>query len=70
MIVSIDAIFGLCRKKSVGKRVQGPLSRKMVFEPQNEVNAFVSSHSHSCDSSLQVCTNNFLNYAVMDLLCL
>ena len=53
--MSIDAIFGLCRKKSAGKSVQGPLSGKMVFEPQDEVNAFVSSHSQSRNSSSQVC---------------
>ncbi|XP_065899662.1 uncharacterized protein [Dysidea avara] len=58
--VSIDAIFGLCRKKSAGKSVQGPLSGKMVFEPQDEVNAFVSSHSQSRNSSSQGLCNNFL----------
>ncbi|XP_065906278.1 uncharacterized protein [Dysidea avara] len=58
--VSIDAIFGLCRKKSAGKSVQGPLSGKMVFEFQDEVNAFVSSHSQSRNSSSQGLCNNFL----------
>jgi len=46
MIVSVDAIFGLCRKKSAGNSVRTPLSETTVFEPQDAVNAFVASQGH------------------------
>ena len=51
MIVSVDAIFGLCRKKSAGKSVRTPLSGTTVFEPQDAVNAFVASQDHSSQST-------------------
>lgn len=54
MIVSVDAIFGLCRKKSAGRSVRGPLSGTMVFESQDAVNAFVASQSRSQDASSEV----------------
>ena len=41
--VSIDAIFGLCRKRSAGKSIRGPLSGTAVFESQDEVNHFVNT---------------------------
>ena len=54
VIVSMDAIFGLGRKKSAGRSVRGPLSGTTVFESQDAVNAFVASQSRSQDSSSEV----------------
>jgi len=55
LIVSIDAIFGLCRKKSAGNSVRGPLSGTAVFESQHEVNSFVDLQGHSEHSQSGVC---------------
>ena len=45
MIISVDALFGLCRKKSAGSSVHGPLSGTIIFEDQNKVNSFMESNS-------------------------
>lgn len=55
LIVSVDAIFGLCRKKTAGKSVRGPLSGTAVFEAQEEVNFFVSSQNNLRTVKSQVC---------------
>ena len=55
LIVSVDAIFGLCRKKSAGESVRGPLSGTAVFEVQDEVNSFVNSQSHLRNVNFEVC---------------
>ena len=54
LVVSMDAIFGLCRKKSAGKSVYGPLSGTTVFENQTEVDLFVNSQSNSERSHSEV----------------
>ncbi|XP_065893500.1 uncharacterized protein [Dysidea avara] len=56
LIVSVDAIFGLCRKKSAGRSVRTQLSGTTVFEPQDEVNAFVASQGHH-NASTENCSN-------------
>ena len=37
VIESMDALFGLCRKKSAGKSVLKPLSGTLMFADQNAV---------------------------------
>ena len=54
--MSVDAIFGLCRKKSAGNSVRGPLSGMSVFESQDEVNTFIDLQGHSIHSQSEVYT--------------
>ena len=42
--MSIDANFGLCRKKSAGTSVHEPLSGTTMFYNQNDVNQFISNY--------------------------
>ena len=53
--ISIDAIFGLCRKRSAGKSIQGPLSGTTVFESQDEVNHFVNTQRNLQNANFEVC---------------
>ena len=45
MIVSIDAIFGLPRKKSAGESVRAPLHGHLFFHDQTVVDEYVESAS-------------------------
>ena len=54
LIVSVDALFGLCRKKSAGSSVHGPLSGTTVFENQDAVNSFVQSENSSRNTYSEV----------------
>ena len=47
LIISIDALFGLCRKKSAGSSVHGPLSGTVIFDSQQDVNSYMESESCS-----------------------
>jgi len=51
VIVSVDAIFGLCQKKSAGNSLCDPLSGTTVFGPQEVVNSFVASQDLFRDAS-------------------
>ena len=42
--MSIDALFGLCRKKSAGSSVRDPLQQGTFFECQSDVDAFVAKY--------------------------
>ena len=42
--LSLDANFGLCRKKSAGNSVRSPLHSKSLFLDQLEVNEFVNNY--------------------------
>ena len=53
--VSIDAIFGLCWKRSAGKSIRGPLSGTAVFESQDEVNHFVNTQRNLQNANFEVC---------------
>ncbi len=44
VIESVDALFGLCRKKSAGKSVREPLSGTLMFANQKVVDEFVSNY--------------------------
>lgn len=57
--MSVDAVFGLCRKKSAGNSVRGPLSGMTIFESQDEVNTFINSQSHSKCSQSEVCMYSY-----------
>ena len=46
-IVSLDALFGLCRKKSSGTSHRPPLFSSIFFEDQDSVDAHVTSYSIS-----------------------
>lgn len=52
--MSVDAVFGLCRKKSAGSSVRGPLSGTSIFESQDEVNNFVDLQGHTKRSQSEV----------------
>ena len=45
VIESMDALFGLCRKKSAGKSVRKPLSGTLMFADQNAVDEFVLDYA-------------------------
>lgn len=45
MIVSMDALFGLPRKKSAGVSLRQPLHGMLFFEGQDEVDTFVEAAS-------------------------
>ena len=45
LTLSIDANFGLCRKRSAGKSVSGPRTKNKMFIDQTEVDSFVQSYS-------------------------
>ena len=45
MIVSMDALFGLPRKKSAGTSLRQPLHGMLFFEDQDEVDTFVEAAS-------------------------
>ena len=42
--VSMDALFGLCRKRSAGVSVRKPLFEGVFFEDQAEVDSFVANY--------------------------
>lgn len=44
MIFSIDANFGLCRKKKAGKSCHPPLHENIMFLDQLEVDSFVQQY--------------------------
>lgn len=46
-IVSADAVFGLCRKKSSGVSVRPPLFSGLFFESQSDVDQFVDNYDPS-----------------------
>ena len=58
--MSVDAVFGLCRKKSAGNSVRGPLSGMSVFESQDEVNTFIDLQGHSRHSQSEVYTCTYI----------
>ena len=43
-MISIDAIFGLPRKKSAGRSFRPPLHGTLFFENQDEVDRFVEAN--------------------------
>ena len=45
--MSMDAFFGLCRKKSAGVSVRPPLFSHTFFEDQGRVNEFVTTYDSS-----------------------
>ena len=53
MTLSIDANFGLCRKKATGSSIHKPLSGTTMFFNQNNVNDFIADYgSPSVTSSV------------------
>ncbi len=52
--VSVDANFGLCRKKAAGASVRGPLSGQGMFLDQGRVDEFVSTYSCKKTGGVQV----------------
>ena len=45
--MSMDALFGLCRKKSAGVSVRPPLFSNTFFEDQGRVDEFVTAYDTS-----------------------
>lgn len=43
MIVSLDAIFGLPRKKAAGKSVRQPLHGDLFFADQSQIDEYVDN---------------------------
>ena len=52
--LSMDANFGLCRRKGAGKSVHPPLSGTEIFFEQSEVDNFVANYQSQVSSSTQV----------------
>ncbi|KAI8515552.1 hypothetical protein Bbelb_063650, partial [Branchiostoma belcheri] len=57
MIVSLDANFGLVRKRSSGRSSAGPLHQSRYFLPEDDVKEFMSTYSE--DSKPDEDCNNF-----------
>ena len=51
MTLSIDANFGLCRKKAAGNSVHEPLSGTMMFFDQDDVDHFIADYGSSLGTS-------------------
>ena len=45
--MSMDALFGLCRKKSAGVSVRPPLFSRTFFEDQERVDEFITNYDSS-----------------------
>lgn len=52
--MSLDAIFGLCRKKSSGVSVRPPLNQGKFFEDQQTVDNFVAAYPSQSNVPVQV----------------
>ncbi len=50
-VVSMDALFGLPRKRSAGTSHREPLSENLYFQPQNEVDEFLQKQSSEPNTS-------------------
>ena len=57
LTLSVDANFGLCRKKAAGTSVHDPLSKTAMFFDQNEVNQFVDNYSGAKSEAPSVSIN-------------
>ena len=44
VVESMDALFGLCRKKSAGSSIREPLNGTLFFLKQDDVDKFVSEY--------------------------
>ena len=49
----MDALFGLCRKKSAGISVRSPLQEGVFFECQSDIDKFVEMYPY-CKSDSTV----------------
>ena len=61
LTISVDALFGLCRKKAAGSSVHDPLNGTVVFEDQYEVDQFIDSYHckpENIDTNV-ICYYNF-----------
>ena len=54
-IISMDANFGLRRKKTSGMSERPPLNKERFFEDQVQVDKFVQSYKSGSSSSKSVC---------------
>lgn len=64
--LSLDANFGLCRKKSARNSVRSPLHSKSLFLDQSEVNEFVNNYGSLQTTNTQVivpCTYTAAHYS-------
>lgn len=52
LFYSIDALFGLCRKKAAGCSVRPPLHSQVFFELQDEVQSYIGSYRYEILESL------------------
>ena len=59
VIVSIDGIFGLPRKKAAGESVRPPLHGQLFFHDQNMVDEYVGSAAKVNST----CTSNKVTFA-------
>ncbi len=59
-IVSLDGVFGLCRKKSAGKSARPPLLSGVFFHDQEIVDKHVSGYDEASHVADKVCANRRL----------
>ena len=52
--ISLDALFGLCRKKAAGSSVRGPLNAGIIFDDQSQVNTFIDNYKPKKDATEKV----------------
>ena len=63
MFLSVDACFGLPRKKTSGASYRSPLSENMFFHKQKNVDSFMSAYPSSK-------TEPVVRYLFLDGICL
>ena len=63
--ISLDAVFGLCRKVSAGKSIHPPLSGTLIFEDQSQVDNFVDSYNpkeKSLETNVSIWLSHIYSY--------
>ena len=68
-MVSMDALFGLCRKRSAGVSEREPLFKDIFFENQVKVYAFVSTYSSTYTVHDKVLVNILIVFVIHNFLC-
>ena len=54
LFYSIDALFGLCRKRAAGSSVRPPLQEGTFFESQEEVKSYIEGYKSAIPATSQV----------------
>ena len=61
--ISIDANFGLCRRRAAGNSVHPPIAATKLFFDQDEVDQFVTQYDSQADTNYN---NQVLKYTYLN----